>query len=67
MAVGTLRYGQVEPNEFGETVKWSHWHGSLSFTLALCLPLYRNCVSPVTLRELAASDLENIDGFQELQ
>ncbi|KAF8345940.1 SNF2 family N-terminal domain-containing protein [Amanita rubescens] len=51
MAVGTLRYGQVEPSEFGETVKWSHW----------------DCASPLTLRELAASDLENLDGFQELR
>ena len=67
MAVGSLRYGRVESSEYGETVKWCHWHVSLRFISALCLPLHRNCVSPVTLRELAASDLENIDGFQELR
>lgn len=67
MAVGSLRYGRVESSEYGETVKWCHWHVSLRFIPALCLPLHRNCVSPVTLRELAASDLENIDGFQELR
>ncbi|KAK2463186.1 hypothetical protein APHAL10511_004841 [Amanita phalloides] len=51
MAVGTLRYGKVEPNEFGEVVEWFHW----------------GCVPPGTLREMAVADFEHIDGFRELR
>ncbi|KAF8633364.1 hypothetical protein AX17_004535 [Amanita inopinata Kibby_2008] len=51
MAVGTLRYGRITSSEIGDKVEWCHW----------------GCVSLDTLRQLAAADLEQTQGFQDLR
>ncbi|KIJ68013.1 hypothetical protein HYDPIDRAFT_107592 [Hydnomerulius pinastri MD-312] len=49
--VGSLRYGQIIPGEFGETVVWRHW----------------GCVTPDILRNLAAIDFNTVTGFATLK
>ncbi|KAF5380521.1 hypothetical protein D9615_004518 [Tricholomella constricta] len=51
MDVGTLRYGLTISGEFGETVEWCHW----------------GCVTPATLRQLAALPVDNVTGFKNLK
>ncbi|PFH50907.1 hypothetical protein AMATHDRAFT_3537 [Amanita thiersii Skay4041] len=51
MPIGTLRYGRITSSELGNNVEWCHW----------------GCVSSNTLRQLAISDLEQAEGFQELR
>ncbi|KAF9451964.1 hypothetical protein P691DRAFT_772701 [Macrolepiota fuliginosa MF-IS2] len=50
LPVGTLRYGQTIPSQYGENVEWRHW----------------GCVTPDILRRLAAVDLAQVAGFAEL-
>ncbi|KAG1766956.1 SNF2 family N-terminal domain-containing protein [Suillus occidentalis] len=45
--VGSLRYGQLVPGEYGETVAWRHW----------------GCVNPDILRSIALVDQSAIVGF----
>ncbi|KAI6046015.1 SNF2 family N-terminal domain-containing protein [Pisolithus marmoratus] len=49
--VGSLRYGQLVPSEFGEIVIWRHW----------------GCVTPDILRVLATVDLSTVTGFNTLR
>ncbi|KAG1752940.1 SNF2 family N-terminal domain-containing protein [Suillus lakei] len=49
--VGSLRYGQLVPGEFGETVAWRHW----------------GCVTPDILRSLAVVDQSSIIGFSNIR
>ncbi|KAI6135693.1 SNF2 family N-terminal domain-containing protein [Pisolithus croceorrhizus] len=51
IAVGSLRYGQLVPSEFGEIVVWRHW----------------GCVTPDILRVLATVDLKTVTGFNTLR
>ncbi|KAG5635503.1 hypothetical protein H0H81_011022 [Sphagnurus paluster] len=50
MDIGTLRYGVAMTGEFGETVEWRHW----------------GCVTPATINQLAAINLDDINGFKSL-
>lgn len=50
MDVGTLRYGETMPGEYGETVEWRHW----------------GCVTPAILSQLATLTMDNLSGFQDL-
>ncbi|KAF8556100.1 hypothetical protein OG21DRAFT_1506885 [Imleria badia] len=49
--VGSLRYGHIVQNEFGETVTWRHW----------------GCVTPDILRVLAVTDLNSVAGFSSIR
>ncbi|KAG2129835.1 SNF2 family N-terminal domain-containing protein [Suillus bovinus] len=49
--VGSLRYGQLVPGEYGETVAWRHW----------------GCVTPDILRSLAIVDQSTIIGFGNIR
>lgn len=49
--VGSLRYGQLVPGEYGETVAWRHW----------------GCVNPDILRSIALVDQSAIIGFSKLR
>ncbi|KAG2055432.1 hypothetical protein BDR06DRAFT_911542 [Suillus hirtellus] len=49
--VGGLRYGQLVPGEYGETVAWRHW----------------GCVTPDILRSLAVVDQSSIIGFGSIR
>ncbi|KAG1890243.1 SNF2 family N-terminal domain-containing protein [Suillus subluteus] len=49
--VGSLRYGQLVPGEYGETVAWRHW----------------GCVTPDILRSLAVVDQSTIIGFGNIR
>ncbi|KAG2342905.1 hypothetical protein BDR05DRAFT_963717 [Suillus weaverae] len=48
---GSLRYGQLVPGEYGETVAWRHW----------------GCVTPDILRSLAVVDQSTIIGFGNIR
>ncbi|OAX42534.1 hypothetical protein K503DRAFT_847742 [Rhizopogon vinicolor AM-OR11-026] len=49
--VGSLRYGELVPGEYGETVAWRHW----------------GCVTPDILRSLAVTDQSSIVGFGNIR
>ncbi|KAG1816100.1 SNF2 family N-terminal domain-containing protein, partial [Suillus subaureus] len=49
--VGSLRYGQLVPGEYGETVAWRHW----------------GCVTPDILRSLAVVDQSSIIGIGNIR
>lgn len=51
IAVGSLRYGELVPGEFGEIVIWRHW----------------GCVTPDILRVLATVGLNTVTGFNTLR
>lgn len=51
IAVGSLRYGELVPGEFGEIVIWRHW----------------GCVTPDILRVLASVGLNTVTGFNTLR
>lgn len=51
IAVGSLRYGELVPGEFGEIVNWRHW----------------GCVTPDILRVLATVNLNTVTGFNTLR
>ncbi|KAG2126297.1 SNF2 family N-terminal domain-containing protein [Suillus clintonianus] len=51
ISVGSLRYGQLVPGEYGETVAWRHW----------------GCVTPDILRSLAVVDQSTIIGFGNIR
>ncbi|KAJ7924933.1 SNF2 family N-terminal domain-containing protein [Mycena leptocephala] len=51
LPLGTLRYGQITTNEFGETkVEWKHW----------------GCVNGVILSQLATKTMDSVVGFNQL-
>ncbi|KAJ7594405.1 SNF2 family N-terminal domain-containing protein [Mycena floridula] len=51
MNLGSLRYGELVPGEYGETVQWRHW----------------GCVTPEILGRLAKITVERLSGFKDLQ